>query len=264
MRHARYQGEMDPEDDRELEPELARKLALAAPAVPPELDARILAAAETAAAARRRRSRRVLLGLGGAVAAAAAVIVALLVGRGPLVYARGDVNGDGQVDILDAHRLARGVEAGATQPSWDVDGDGRVDRADVDAATRAAVTLVAGPARASSPGGGGRDRAVEISLSSAAAVATWQLELVAGGDARVTGVEGGDAPFAAPPAHDPAALGGGRVVLAAFDTHAALPAGQHRVAVVHLRGGGAEPTVHVRLVVAGDARGERVSATPSI
>lgn len=135
---------MSPED---LEIELARKLALEAPPVPPELDARILAAAQTAAAAasaRRRRSRRVILGAGGAVAGAAAAIIALIAARGPVVYARGDVNGDGHVDILDAHRLARGVEAGATEPAWDLDGDERVDRADVAAATRAAVKLGAG------------------------------------------------------------------------------------------------------------------------
>lgn len=138
------------------------------------------------------------------------------------------------------------------------------------AAILAAAILVAGAAGASSSrpeeagDGGARYRTVEISLRSDVAIAAWQIELVAGGDARVVGVEGGEAPFADPPAYDPAALAGGRIVIAAFDTRAALSPGKHRVAVVHLREGGAEPTYQVRLVAAGDARGERVGATPSL
>src|SRR6266545_6738696 len=71
-----------------------------------------------------------------------------------------------------------------------------------------------------------RFRVLDVILDAAADVAAWQVEIVArSGDARVVGVEGAGAPFAAPPYYDPAALQQGRVVLAAFNTRAALVAG---------------------------------------
>ena len=55
------------------------------------------------------------------------------------------------------------------------------------------------------------------------------------GRALIVGVEGGeDAAFAEPPYHDPAALQGGEIVLAAFHTGHAGPAGRTRVARLHL------------------------------
>lgn len=57
---------------------------------------------------------------------------------------RGDVNGDGRVDILDAFVLAKAVEAGAAAGEWDLSGDGRVDRADVERVARAAVAVRGG------------------------------------------------------------------------------------------------------------------------
>jgi hypothetical protein len=112
---------------------------------------------------------------------------------------------------------------------------------------------------AASPGP--RFRALDVYLDSDAAVAAWQIEIA--GDAKIVGVEGGAAPFAAPPVYDPAALQAGRIVLAAFDTRAQLPAGRHRVATLHVR---EESTTRyaITLVAAGDARGERVAAATTL
>jgi hypothetical protein len=88
------------------------------------------------------------------VAAAAAVIILafslnLTQKSGPptspleLVKARAvDIDENGQVDILDAFKLARYVEsAGKADKKWDINGDGLVDRADVDLVAKAAVRL---------------------------------------------------------------------------------------------------------------------------
>lgn len=46
------------------------------------------------------------------------------------------------MDILDAFRLAKGIESrGPTTAEWDVNGDGRIDRDDVDDVAFAAVRL---------------------------------------------------------------------------------------------------------------------------
>ncbi|HSV99962.1 MAG TPA: dockerin type I domain-containing protein [Sedimentisphaerales bacterium] len=53
-----------------------------------------------------------------------------------------DLDGNGRVDILDAFRLAKGIESrGPTTAEWDVNGDGRIDRDDVDDVAFAAVRL---------------------------------------------------------------------------------------------------------------------------
>ena len=49
---------------------------------------------------------------------------------------------NGRVDILDAFRLARSIEArGEADPQWDLNSDGRVDKDDVDLVASAAVRL---------------------------------------------------------------------------------------------------------------------------
>ena len=84
-------------------------------------------------------------------AAAAAIVVLLLVtlpqllrkpGALPVVGLAGDLNRNGQVDILDAFALARQLKAG-THPGadWDVNGDGVVDERDVAALAARAVSL---------------------------------------------------------------------------------------------------------------------------
>jgi hypothetical protein len=54
----------------------------------------------------------------------------------------GDVNHDGQVDILDAFALARQLKAGApANPQLDINGDGVVDERDVATLAARAVSL---------------------------------------------------------------------------------------------------------------------------
>ena len=55
---------------------------------------------------------------------------------------RGDLNHEGQVDILDAFALARELEKGAHPgPQWDINGDGIIDKRDVAALAVRAVSL---------------------------------------------------------------------------------------------------------------------------
>ena len=93
-------------------------------------------------------------------------------------------------------------------------------------------------------------------------VSVWQVELVVvSGDARIVGVEGGTAEgFREPPYYDSAALLGGRIVLAAFNTHIGLPAGRHRVATVHVREAGPSPTYELRLAAAAGPEGAPAAA----
>ncbi len=57
----------------------------------------------------------------------------------------GDIDGSGQIDILDALVLARRVEAGsAAESRWDLNADGRVDRHDAEVVARQAVRLIGG------------------------------------------------------------------------------------------------------------------------
>ncbi|MEZ6196256.1 MAG: hypothetical protein R3F20_11110 [Planctomycetota bacterium] len=84
----------------------------------------------------------------------------------------------------------------------------------------------------------------------------WQIEVRdEAGAAKLVGVEGGDhAAYPEPPRFDPAALQGGRVVLAAFSTAGELPRGEVRVASLHYLIEG-EPDLAVTLEAAVDADG---------
>ena len=144
-------------------PDLARDLArLGDPRieVPQSVDDAVLAAAR-AALSRRRRGGRTALRLAAWTAAAAGLALTVWLGgvltrtpvtREPAMSAanavRGDLDGSGGVDILDAFTLARRLESGGdgTSPrvAGDFNGDGLVDRADVDAIAMAAVRLPAG------------------------------------------------------------------------------------------------------------------------
>ncbi len=164
-------GEADPETEARVrawpghEAEIARLEALAEAGrqaypeadreVSPEVDA-ALRAAMGAAARRGRRTRRLrrLLTAGAPVAAAAGRRVAVVIqesrrapeGTPPASQpaARGDLEGDGRFDILDAYLLSRALRTGTVRPEWDVTGDARVDATDVDALARGAVALGAG------------------------------------------------------------------------------------------------------------------------
>jgi hypothetical protein len=90
----------------------------------------------------------------------------------------------------------------------------------------------------------------------------WQFEwTVQGGSAHIVGVEGGDGVFARSPYHDPAALQGGRILIAAFATEGQLPRGRCRVATVHMMiEAGSEPTFAARLQSCADGEGRSIAA----
>lgn len=97
-------------------------------------------------------------------------------------------------------------------------------------------------------------------------LAAYQLELKAeSGDVKIVGIEGGEtAAFREPPYYDPAALMNNRVILAAFNTGADLPAGKTRVARVHVRIAGTEaPAYSINLQVTAGTDGEAISAIAS-
>ena len=52
-----------------------------------------------------------------------------------------DLDGNGQVDILDAFAIAREIQSGRNQPEFDINGDGRLTQADVNEIAQRAVTL---------------------------------------------------------------------------------------------------------------------------
>ncbi len=113
-----------------------------------------------------------------------------------------------------------------------------------------------------------RFAALDVHLESAEPVAAWQFELSeAGGRMRVVGVENGDSPaFARAPYYDREAVSDGRadrIIVADFTLRpgSELPMGRVRIATVHVRLTGAgEPDYVLRLVTAGNAEGEPVSA----
>jgi hypothetical protein len=137
--------------------------------VPPEIDAAIFEAFRRAAAPPRRtilfpvRPRWLAPAIGTAAAAALILVLAgPALKRGPsrdavvplqqtakapagnqgTASTEGDINNDGNVDILDAFRLARILEGQEpTSSREDINRDGRVNLTDVDAVARRAVAL---------------------------------------------------------------------------------------------------------------------------
>lgn len=115
---------------------------------------------------------------------------------------------------------------------------------------------------------GSEDRAVRFAAvdvvvdAGEEALAAYQIEITADGDAQILSVEGGEHPaFNAPPHYDPAALKGGRIIVAAFSLSDELPSGRTRVAVLHLRESG-KVSYRARLLAAARADGRRF--TPAV
>lgn len=139
-------------DDREprlpdrLQRDLQRLLGAELP-IPERIDAAL------AAAARRRPARRwprpFLLAGAATVAAAAGLLLLPCWDRQPAAtapanpgLAREDFDGDGELLVLDAYRLALALRRGEPIPvRFDCDGDGRVDTRDVELMAAAAVRL---------------------------------------------------------------------------------------------------------------------------
>lgn len=123
----------------------------------------------------------------------------------------------------------------------------------------AAALVVCGNAAAEAV----RFRPVDVYIDSGGEpLAAYQVEITARG-ATIAGVEGGDPPaFAEPPHYDPAALQGGRIILAAFNTGGDLPRGRTRVATLHMRETG-NSEYQIKLAAAANAAGARIDATAS-
>lgn len=111
-----------------------------------------------------------------------------------------------------------------------------------------------------------RFQAVDIYVNSGATpLAAYQLEFKSGsGNCKIVGVEGGEpAAFKAAPYYDPKAMQRERVIIAAFSTEAdvKLPKGKTRVATIHVQISGSQsPDYAVKLVVAADSAGRKISA----
>jgi hypothetical protein len=125
----------------------------------------------------------------------------------------------------------------------------------------AILFLSAGFAR-TPPGGEMRFRALDVFIDTGGRpLAAWQIEIRGeDGTSKIVGVEGGEpAPFAGAPYYDPAALQGGRIIIAAFTTDENPPAGRIRVARLHLvEAGGEKPVYSARVLAAATRGGERI------
>ena len=130
-----------------------------------------------------------------------------------------------------------------------------------------ALTLPAAALPPAAPEGGEvRFRSVDVFIDSAEyPLAAWQIEITCQDPgAKIVGVEGGDTkPFAAAPYYDPAALEGGRIIIAAFTTEDGPPAGRSRVARVHMieTGAAGGPGYSARLMAAALQGGDRIEAS---
>jgi len=132
--------------------------------VPARVDKAILDQAHRRLAKPRHLVIRLQWAAGLAAAAAAVIVLGVILydvptrnnqtstikhqesSRPALAEGRADIDGNGRVDILDAFRLARDIEArGPANPQWDLNGDGRVDKDDVDVVASAAVRLGSDP-----------------------------------------------------------------------------------------------------------------------
>jgi hypothetical protein len=95
--------------------------------------------------ARRRRMRlfaRWSTGLAAGIAAMVVIAISLHHPAPAKSVAKGDVNGDGTVNIVDALALAKHlVNHDKTEKAWDLNGDGVVDQKDIDALAMGAVSL---------------------------------------------------------------------------------------------------------------------------
>ena len=94
-------------------------------------------------------------------------------------------------------------------------------------------------------------------------LAAYQVEILCdASQSKIVGVEGGETKhYSEAPYYDPAALRGGRIIIAAFTTEEKPPAGRTRVARVHIQEtGSGQPSYTARLMTAASPGGARVDA----
>jgi hypothetical protein len=141
---------MTQESDSFELPELAKALRAGYAhhtAIPASVEDAILSAASEKFT--RRRRLRLMARWGTGLAAGLAAMIALVIWlnhtAGTKAIAKGDINADGQVNMIDALNLARHVAArDKPEKSWDLNNDGLVDQKDVDVLATASVSLKQG------------------------------------------------------------------------------------------------------------------------
>jgi hypothetical protein len=137
----------DSPEQTDLPPQLARALHEAythSPIIPAAVEDSILAQAHEKFA--RRRRLRLIARWGTGLAAGLAAMIVLVVWlhhpKPAQNFAKGDINADGQVNMIDALVLAKHLSThDKSDQTWDINGDGRIDQKDVDAIASASVSL---------------------------------------------------------------------------------------------------------------------------
>ncbi len=115
--------------------------------IPASLDQAIYTAAQERFDRRHRLRLMARWGTGLAAGLAAVIVIVVSLNRPPASksIAKGDVNGDGQFNMVDALALAKHIAAkDKLERAWDVNGDGVIDQKDVDLIASAAVSLKQG------------------------------------------------------------------------------------------------------------------------
>ena len=192
-----------------------------------------------------------------------------------------DIDGNGQINILDAFALARTMNAGDVDGvRWDQNEDGQLNQADVNL-----VALVCAQDEQPAAGQGDsvvtqldgpndveqnavRFEAIDVFVDSGdQPLAAYQFELTSQEPGvEIVGIEGGEhAAFKEPPFYDPKAMNNNRVILAAFNTGQDLPAGRSRVARIHVQVmGPGQREYRTRLLVSATVEGQQIPAKVSI
>jgi len=263
--------------------------------VPDEINQRIVVVAKEHLSEQKAGSS-VLRRIGPWLAAAAACIVLMMwLGKpGPLPTGGGgdlvvdghtdsngrfviknDVDGSGQVDILDAFAVARDFQIRfAANQYRDLNGDGAFDQSEV----RFAFTEARAPNKKTKRTEDKKDASrktapvrftqVKIYIDSGkAALAAYQLELsIEAGDVEFVGIGNGEhQAFSEPAYYDPRTLKSGRLDLSAFHTLKILPAGRTLVAQVQVMvRGDVKPSYQIKLQHAADNKGRNLKAVASI
>lgn len=137
----------DSPQQTDLPPRLVQALGEAythRPKIPAAVEDSILAQAHEKFA--RRRRLRLMARWGTGLAAGLAAMIVLVVWlhhpKPTQNFAKGDINRDGQVNMVDALVLAKHLAArDKSDQAWDINGDGRIDQKDVDAIAAASVSL---------------------------------------------------------------------------------------------------------------------------
>jgi hypothetical protein len=134
-------------EQTDLPPQLTQALREAythGPIIPAAVEDSILAQAHEKFTRRRRLRLMARWGTGLAAGLAATIVLVVWLHHPKPAqnFAKGDINRDGQVNMIDALVLAKHLATHEkSDQTWDINGDGRIDQKDVDAIAAASVSL---------------------------------------------------------------------------------------------------------------------------